>query len=457
MDLEQRALAAIVPIRKRAPAVDILSEDALALVFEERHANMLRYCHTAGKWYRWMGDRWKQELKQLAFTLAREVCRDIGNGEAKFAKAATAGAVERFASAARVFAVTADHWDKNPWLMATPGGTVDLRTGLVRDAAQADMMTRLAGAAPADPGAVPARWLAFLDEATGGDADLVRFLQQVSGYALTGDTSAHALFFIYGAGGNGKSVFLNILGAILGEYAATASMDTFTASKSDKHSTDLAMLKGARLVTASETEDGRAWAEARIKQMTGGDKITARFMRQDNFTYGPEFKLVITGNHKPRLNNVDDATRRRVNIIPFTRTPAMPDPNLEDALRAELPAIFRWAIDGCLDWQRNGFVRPTVVADATRDYFDDQDVFGQWLEECCERRETSDESNSRLFASWRRYAEAAGERAGSTKAFGELMRKRGFEPYRTKQARGFKGVCLVTEGPLYDPRFPDEW
>jgi putative DNA primase/helicase len=151
-------------------------------------------------------------------------------------------------------------------------------------------------------------------------------------------------------------VFLNALTAILSAYAATAAMDTFTASKGDKHPTDLAMLRGARLVTASETEEGRAWAEARIKQITGGDPITARFMRQDFFTFVPQFKLTIVGNHQPVLKNVDDAARRRFNIVPFTRKPSHPDPQLEEKLRAEYPAILRWMVDGCLDWQKHGLV-----------------------------------------------------------------------------------------------------
>ena len=155
--------------------------------------------------------------------------------------------------------------------------------------------------------------------------ELQRFLQQMAGYCLTGDISEHALFFVYGTGGNGKGVFLNTVAGILGDYAATAAMDTFTASQGDRHPTDLAMLRGARLVTAAETEEGRAWAESRIKQLTGGDPITARFMRQDFFTFQPAFKLVIVGNHKPVLRNVDEAARRRFNIIPFTRKPPKPD------------------------------------------------------------------------------------------------------------------------------------
>jgi putative DNA primase/helicase len=231
-----------------------------------------------------------------------------------------------------------------------------------------------------------------LNDATNGDAELIRYLQQIAGYVLTGATSEHVLFFIYGLGGNGKTVFLNTLTAILSEYAQTAAMDTFTASKYDRHPTDLAMLKGARLVTASETEEGRKWAEAKIKQMTGGDPITARFMRRDYFTYQPEFKLVIIGNHKPCLDNVDDAMRRRLNIIPFTNKPSTPDPDLESKLREEWPAILRWMIEGCLDWQQNGFLRPNVVSDATSSYFEDQDLLGQWLNECCEPRANYKES-----------------------------------------------------------------
>ena len=442
-----------------APTIDLqeLNEDALAMVFERRHGDDLRYCHTAGAWYVWTGTHWRKEATNLAFNWAREICRDFAKGEAKFAKAATASAVERFAAAARCFAVVAEVWDREPWLMGTAAGTLDLRTGLVRDPSPRDHITRLAGSAVVATHTAPTRWLAFLEDATRGDAELIRFLQQMAGYALTGDTSEHALFFIYGAGGNGKSVFLNTLSGILGEYATTAAMDTFTASHNDKHPTDLAMLKGARLVSASETEDGRAWAEAKIKQMTGGDPITARFMRQDFFTFRPEFKLVIVGNHKPRLNNVDDATRRRLNIIPFIHKPTSPDPGLEHALRDEWPAIFRWMVDGCLDWQAHGLIRPAVVIEATREYFEDQDVFGQWIAESCDTETRFKESNTELFTSWKRYAEAAGEHAGSAKAFGEAMRKRGFEPYKSGSVRGFAGLRLKPNAAPNDPRFAKDW
>ena len=245
----------------------------------------------------------------------------------------------------------------------------------------------------------------------------MRFLQQIAGYCLTGDTREHALFFIYGPGGNGKSVFLNTLNGILADYAETAVMDAFAASAHDKHSTDIAMLRGARLVSVSETEEGRAWAETRVKQLTGGDKVTARFMRQDNFTFTPRFKLVIVGNHKPVLTNVDDAAKRRFNIIPFTRKPPRPDQQLEEKLKAEWPGILRWMIEGCLDWQANGLVRPAIVAEATAEYFDDQDTFGQWLDECCLKERNAFEVQAKLYASWKAFAERQGDRPGSSKAF----------------------------------------
>ncbi len=232
---------------------------------------------------------------------------------------------------------------------------------------------------------------------------------------------------------------------ILGAYATTAAMDTFTASHGDKHPTDLAMLRGARLVTASETEESQAWAESRIKQITGGDLITARFMRQDFFTFAPQFKLLVVGNHKPILKNVDDAARRRFNIVPFTRKPEQPDKELETKLKDEWPAILRWMIEGCLDWQQNGLTRPQSVVDATNEYFSAQDLVGQFLEEECEcepgntwKTATSGE----LFEAWVEFAKAAGEVAGPQKAFSEALERRGFERSRSKHARLFRGIRL---------------
>jgi len=435
------------PILEQFP----MTEDGVALAFAARHNDQLRFCHDTGAWFRWDGSRWVREKTHLAFDWVRGLCREMpaGTKEAKtLGRASTARGVEAFCRADRAFAVTSEIWDRDHFQLGTPAGTVDLHYGKLLPALQEDYLTKTTTVAPAETSDCPL-WRRFLNEATQGDQGLQRFMQQIAGYSLTGDIREHALFFVYGPGGNGKSVFLNTLTNILGDYATTAAMDTFTASKSDKHPTDLAMLKGARLVCASETEEGRAWAESRIKQLTGGDKITARFMRQDFFTFQPQFKLIIIGNHQPILNNVDDAARRRFNIIPFIHTPDNPDHDLEVKLRVEYPAILRWMIEGCLDWQANGLVRPQVVLATTEHYFEDQDLFGQWLEECCNQGFHEWDSVADLFESWKTFSEMNGEKAGSVKSFSSAMLKRGFVPDRRridgKPQRLFMGISARIE------------
>ncbi|KAB1071513.1 phage/plasmid primase, P4 family [Methylobacterium planeticum] len=433
---------------------DLLTEDWAAQTFAERHTGELLFCHDTGSWHAWTGAAWVPNRKQVAFhwarELARELCRD-GDQKTRFiaSKTSFASGVERFCRADPTFAVTAEVWDSDPWLLGTPGGTVDLRTGELRAADQAEHITKLTAITPAETPDCPL-WLAFLDQATGSDGGLIRFLRQWCGYALTGLTREHALVFVYGPGGNGKSVFLNVLTAILSAYAKTAAMDTFVSSKGDKHPTDMAMLRGARLVTASETEEDRGWAEARIKQLTGGDPVTARFMRQDFFTFTPTFKLTIVGNHQPMLRNVDDAARRRFNIVPFIRKPEAPDRELEQKLKEEWPAILRWMIEGCMDWQQNGLVRPESVVEATESYFAEQDLMGQWLTEKCVVRQNDQhcwDTTGELYASWCDYARAAGDDPGTVKAFAPAMRRKGFQPHRTTNSRGFRGVRVrVTPG-----------
>mgnify|MGYP001089628777 CR=1 FL=1 len=433
---------------------DIVTEDSAAIQFVEERGDDLRYCHETGGWYRWNVTHWERDKTGVAFHWARTLARRLSENQDERKRYITnktsfASGVEKYAKTDPKIAVTMDHWDADPWLLGTPGGTVDLRTGLLRDSDRFDGITKTTSIAPGEAGCP--RWLRFLNETTGDDGELVRFLQQWCGYCLTGTTREHALVFVYGPGGNGKSVFLNVVNAILKDYAKTAGMATFTASKFDRHPTEIAMLNGARLVTASETEEGRPWAEARIKQLTGGDPITAHFMRQDDFTFVPQFKLTIVGNHKPTLHNVDDAARRRFNIVPFMRKPERPDPELETKLMMEAGGILQWMIDGCLDWQENGLLRPPAVRAATDAYFSDQDLFGQWIEDCCSQQLGNArlwDKSADLFDSWTEYAVKAGEPAGSKKSFGQEMLRRGFEPYRVPNVgtRAFRFVRLKLTG-----------
>lgn len=426
------------------PIAANLTEDSLALHFARVHSSRLKYCHHRGSWYQWDGTRWKREETRLAFDWARTLCRAM-NVECKtnIAKSATASSVEKYAQADRRFAVTSEIWDRDIWLLGTPGGTVNLRTGELLAARQADCITKQTLVAPDKHLNCPI-WMQFLEDATRGDDTLERFLRQMAGLCLTGSTREHALFFIYGPGGNGKSVFIDAIVNILGDYARTAPMETFTASRGDRHPTDLAMLQGARMVTASETEEGRAWAEARIKQITGGDRVAARFMRQDFFEYTPQFKLVIVGNYKPVLRNIDDATRRRFNVIPFTNAPENPDRELEEKLKSEYPGILRWMIDGCLDWRNEGLLRPDVVMNATLTYFEEQDIFGRWLEDRCEmgKYEGQYESCERLYRSWTDYNLLNGEQPGTSMGFATKLSRRGFE-IGQRQVDGRNAKCRL--------------
>jgi putative DNA primase/helicase len=311
------------------------------------------------------------------------------------------------------------------------------------------------------PGGECPLWHAVLARITGGDGELIDFLQRVAGYSLTGLTRDHAMFFGYGTGANGKGTFLNTLTGIMGTgptgYATIAPMETFTASQSDRHPTDLAMLRGARLVTAQETEEGRRWAESKIKALTGGDPITARRMRQDFFTFTPTFKLFIAGNHKPGLRGVDEAMRRRLNLIPFTVTipKAERDPELPEKLKTEWPGILAWAIEGCLHWQQIGLNAPASVREATDDYLEAEDALGQWIAERClvAGQVTNGRAimrplyatTAQLFGSWKDWAEQAGEFVPSQKRFSQALAARGFLPKRQDGTgrMGFQGIEVL--------------
>ena len=433
---------------KQPLANDIVTEQSAARQFADEHGDQFRYCRSTRQWFFWNGVIWIRDERGVAYHWAGQISSRLGEDQnaatrKNLGRAAFANGVEKFAQHDPRLVMVADGWNSDPMLLGTPGGTVDLQTGELRTSRREDCITKMTSVAPLDEPCP--RWIQFLNEATGKDAGLIKFLQQWCGYGLTGLTREHALVFVYGPGGNGKSVFLNVIQTIMKDYAVTAAMDTFTASNSDKHPTDLAMLCGARLVTASETEEGRAWAEARIKQMTGGDRVTAHFMRQDNFSFTPQFKLTIAGNHRPVLHNVDEAARRRFNIVPFLLRPEIVDNELEAKLMREAGGILKWMIDGCLDWQKNGLARPASVKVATESYFSDQDLLGQWIEDCCDvrlgNREIWDRSAD-LFESWTEYAHKAGEQPGTKKSFGMSMQKRGFEADRREGVRVFRRVRL---------------
>jgi putative DNA primase/helicase len=417
-----------------------LTEDDIAEDFALKYGDQLRFDHHAGKWFVWDGVCWKKNETELAFDYARRLCRAHRGTNTKMASKKAAEGVEHMARRDQRFAVTSEIWDQDPFLLGTPGGTVDLKTGELNPPNRKDYITKAVAVTPAPKGTPFPVFQKFLNEATSHNMDLQRFLQQWAGYGLTGDTREQALVFIYGTGGNGKGVFIKVQTEIMAGYAKVAAMDTFVATTHQRHLTELAMLKGARLVTASETEQNQRWSESRINQLTGNDPITANFMRQDHFTYLPQFKLTIVGNHKPRLGSVNEAARRRFNIAPFMYKPPVPDLTLEVKLREEYPAILRWMIDGCLDWQAHGLVRPEIVTATTCEYFEEQDLLGQWILAKCECGPGKKASPTELYKSFVEFAQTNGEDPGSMTTFGSNLSQK-FEKTKSSN-KVYLGIAL---------------
>jgi putative DNA primase/helicase len=428
------------------------TERALALLFAERHAGDLRYVAEWGKWYRWTGTKWEDEKTFYAFDLAQDLCCEEStrcHNQPHMVKtlnsAKTRAAVVSMARERRIIAATIDQWDKDLWLLNTPGGVVDLRTGTLRPHRPEDYMTKITAVAP--DGDCP-MFMGFLDTITERDKKLQAYLQRAFGYAFTGSVKEHALFFGYGTGSNGKSTLMNTVAGIMGDYHSGASIETFTNTVNDRHPAELAALRGARLVVASETEEGRRWAEVRIMQLTGGDPVSARFMRQDWFMYHPQFKLFFVGNHKPVLRTVNVAVRRRFNLIPFSVVipEKQRDKNLPEKLRTEWPGILAWMVQGCLDWQKMELAPPESVTRATDEYLEAEDIISARIEDCCVRDAQSHASTRELFASWKPWAERAGQFVGSERWLASKLEDAGFKRGRVHvgahQARGFTGLRL---------------
>jgi putative DNA primase/helicase len=416
-------------------------EDQVALEFSAAYAEHLRFVALWNKWLQWDGVHWIFEDTLHAFNLARLLCRKAENAAAK-----TVAAVVTLARTDRRQAATAEQWDADPWLLGTAGGTVDLHTGKLRSPKPGDYITKITSVAPG--GDCPL-WLAFLKKVTNGNQELQGYLQRVCGYCLTGSTKEDALFFLYGKGANGKSVFLRTVAGILEDYHRVASMEMFLVTRGERHPTDLAMLRGARLVTAVETEEGKRWDEAKLKALTGGDPIAARFMRQDFFKYVPQFKLMIAGNHKPAIRSVDEAIRRRMNLVPFSVT--IPererDEELSNKLKAEWSGILAWIIKGCLTWQRGGLKPPAAVTEATDKYLESQDDLQAFIDESCVVAKHEYDSVEHLWDGWVDWAEDCGEFVGSKRRFSERLQDKEFVSDRSGKAgtRSFRGIRCIRE------------
>lgn len=285
----------------------------------------------------------------------------------------------------------------------------------------------------------------MLARAHKGDPAVASFIHRWCGYLLTGDTREERFLFVHGAGGGGKSKFLTPLVEIMADYCCTAKMESFTAKEKNEHSEEIARLAGARLVTASETEDGARWNESRIKQLTGRDKISARHMHQSTFEFQPQFKLVFIGNHRPALRSVGEEMRRRIDLLEWSGS--IPDEerilDLPERLKLEYPAILHWMVQGCILWQEQGLGRPATITAATDEYLSAEDTLGAWMDD----RITLASPDYKtligdLYLDFKRWAEKQGEFVLSQKRFSQKVEDRGFQRYRDSKGRYFKGIDL---------------
>lgn len=432
-------------------ATNAISEDVLATTFTKRHGKRLKYCNPFKAWFEWTGTHWQEDDSNNAFHLMRQIAHGANSVLEKpdktLTKTSTLKGALYQAGTDPASRIKREVWDKNPYLLGTPGGTVDLRTGELRPAQPEEYITQLTLMPPSEDENCPI-WLNFLNQTTQGDESYIRYLKQLAGYVLNGDTREQTAIFVWGDGGNGKGTYINTLAKIMRDYAKTAPMSLFIEKKYDLHPTSLARLHNARLVTASELSEGRTWDEALIKQITGGDPIPAHFMGKDEFEYIPKFTPLFFGNRKPRLRVVDEGMKRRFLLAPFTNKPEKRNLALQNQLEKEAPGILRWAINGGLDWQKNGFVIPDVITTATAEYFEQQDRRQQWLDDFCSTDDqTAKTTCTELFKSWKDFVEEYGEHPGAERTLSTWLvdtADRGLTRCKNNGKRYINGIRVLT-------------
>ncbi len=424
----------------------------------------LRYVSTWHKWMFWTGRRWTVDEgapHRAAKAVAREMMRQaqkIGDPDRRSAairyalRCESKKAIEAAVGLAKhdlEIAISHDALDANPWLLNCKNGTIDLKSGKLRDHRREDLLTKVAPV-DFDPAATCDRFARFVSEIMAGDEACTLFLHRFLGYCLTGDVREHILAFWHGGGGNGKSLLALIVLAVMGDYAGKAAPDLlFKGDSTNRHPTEQADLHGLRLVLCNETTGGRSWDEGTVKDLTGGDVIRARRMREDFWEYTPTHKLVVFGNRKPRIRCVDTAIERRLRLVPFgVSFVGREDKDLSRALMGELSGVLRWLVEGCLAWQANGIPESKAVNDATRSYLRDEDTLGQFLNSECvfttEAKVTRKEVRDRYVA----WSEARGEHPVSAKNLAEALRKGGAVERKVKTGAGprdgWTGLRLAT-------------
>jgi putative DNA primase/helicase len=438
-----------------------LSDDELAGRFTERHADDVRYVAVWDRWLIWDGRRWAHDERRRVFDLVRCLCRDVLKEHlddpaltprqravlrSRLGSAATIWSVAKLAGSDPRHAVAVNDLDADPWLLNTPAGTWDLRTGTPWDHNPAELHTKITAANPVGQCRL---FMATLERVL-PDPEVRDYVQRLAGYALVGSAREHVLAFWWGAGRNGKGTIAHALRRALGDYGLEIGAEVLMESHHDRHPTELAVLRGARFVVASEIDSGRRWNEARLKRLTGGDPIRARYIGQDQFEFEPTHTLLIIGNAKPGLRSVDEAIRSRLHLVEFNVTipEAERDTTVPERLREEHGGILAWALEGCRKWQEHGLNPPASVRAATAAYLACEDMIQAWIDECCEQG--GQITLAVAHRSYRTWCDRNGAVVLGRNTFGDQLEAHGFT--RTTDSRNktpvFAGLTLPVTADL---------
>ena len=435
---------------------DIGNAERLAHYYRDK----ILYCHVWKKWLVWDGIKWADDDTGYLKILAKKTVRKIYE-EARFVEddskrqaiarhalsSESNGRVKAMVSLAQSeLPIQPDAFDKNKYLLNVKNGTIDLKTGILHPHKRENYITKVAPVVYDENAECP-EWDRFLDRIMDGNENLISFLQRAVGYSLSGDVSEQCLFIFWGAGANGKSTFLRTIGTLLGDYSQHAATETILLKKGGGIPNDLARMKGARFVTCSEAEAEHKLAENLIKQMTGDDLISARFLHQEWFEFEPEYKLFLGTNNRPIIKGDEHAIWRRIRLVPFNVIipEAEKDIHLFEKLKNELSGILNWALKGAMDWQENRLGTPPEVIEATNEYRSDMDLIGGFIDECCVQESNVQVSSKILYQAYSNWCENSGEFQLKQNWFGRKLREKGFENkvLGSKRARYWLGLDLM--------------
>ena len=441
--------------------------------FIDTYRDVVLWCPARKAWLIWDGSRWAWDergaVRKLAHQASRSIYKDAVHEPdeakqreiAKFARASqNESRIGAMLNEARPYlAVGMDELDADPWLINCQNGTLDLRTGKLKAHDPADRITKIVPVGY-DPDAPCPRFKRYLKETLVEEGG-ISFVKRYSGYTLTGITRERLLAILYGFGKNGKTTLVELLRDVMGDYAANTDTETLLMRKYQGVGNDVAALKGARFVSAAEVEQGRRLAESKVKQLTGRDTVSARFLFAEKFDFKPQFKLWLSTNNKPVIQGTDDAIWDRLRLIPFTQRfdGGRQDPKLPEKLRAEMPGVLAWMVAGCLEWQEHGLGEPDSVREATDQYRAEMDTLAAFIEDRCVVREDGVAPATPLYKQYQLWCDDAGEKPETQKMFGMRLRERGFVSDKIKRGphkdrKGWFGIGLRADHP--DPDGPED-